>query len=252
MNTLAVALVYTGLLTAFLALISLFTRRRSFRALAAGAGALVVGFLLPQAETRVLAPQTRLDEFSPVYQFSEYHSVRIQASRDRVYAAIRAVTPDEISLFQTLTWIRRFGKSSPPNVLNAPKTTPILDTFIRTGFLLLAEDAGNEIVIGTVMGRLPPPEWARLKRSPEEFKAVDTPNVAKIAMNFRVESEQAGVSTLHTETRAYATNPSGRRAFAGYWRLIYPGSALIRRMWLRAIRLRAEPRQTGVAPRPTA
>ena len=28
--------------------------------------------------------------------------------------------------------------------------------------------------------------------------------------------------------------------FALYWRVIYPGSALIRRMWLRALRLRAE------------
>jgi len=30
-----------------------------------------------------------------------------------------------------------------------------------------------------------------------------------------------------------------RRRFAAYWRLIYPGSALIRRSWLRAIRQRA-------------
>jgi hypothetical protein len=38
----------------------------------------------------------------------------------------------------------------------------------------------------------------------------------------------------------HATDDSARRKFARYWRVIYPGSALIRRMWLRAIKLRAE------------
>jgi hypothetical protein len=40
----------------------------------------------------------------------------------------------------------------------------------------------------------------------------------------------------------YATDASTRRPFALDWRVIYPGSALIRRMWLRAIARRAESR----------
>jgi hypothetical protein len=40
---------------------------------------------------------------------------------------------------------------------------------------------------------------------------------------------------LTTETRIYATDAPTRRAFARYWRVIYPGSSLIRRMWLRAV-----------------
>jgi hypothetical protein len=47
---------------------------------------------------------------------------------------------------------------------------------------------------------------------------------------------------LTTETRIYATDTSARKKFAAYWRVIYPGSALIRVMWLRAIRGRAEQR----------
>ena len=43
-----------------------------------------------------------------------------------------------------------------------------------------------------------------------------------------------------TETRVFATDDSARRRFAAFWRVIYPGSALIRRMWLRAIQRRAE------------
>ncbi len=42
------------------------------------------------------------------------------------------------------------------------------------------------------------------------------------------------------ETRVHATDDPTKRKFAAYWRTIYPGSALIRVMWLRAIRRRAE------------
>ena len=59
-------------------------------------------------------------------------------------------------------------------------------------------------------------------------------------MNFAVEPDGAGGSRLWTETRVRADTPRGLRAFTGYWRLIYPGSALIRIEWLRAIRLRVE------------
>jgi hypothetical protein len=58
-------------------------------------------------------------------------------------------------------------------------------------------------------------------------------------MNFVVTPDAAAGSVLSTETRVFATDPAGRRRFARYWRVIYPGSAIIRRMWLRAIARRA-------------
>jgi hypothetical protein len=58
-------------------------------------------------------------------------------------------------------------------------------------------------------------------------------------MNFMVRPVGPNRSILTTETRVFANTPSARRAFGIYWRLIYPGSALIRRTWLRAIRKRA-------------
>jgi hypothetical protein len=45
---------------------------------------------------------------------------------------------------------------------------------------------------------------------------------------------------ITTETRVAATDDGARRSFKRYWRLIAPGSALIRVVWLRAIRRRAE------------
>jgi hypothetical protein len=63
-------------------------------------------------------------------------------------------------------------------------------------------------------------------------------------MNFHIEPGD-GVSTVTTETRVIGTDETAARGFAAYWRLIYPGSALIRRMWLRAIKERAEQPDRG-------
>ncbi|MCI0412232.1 hypothetical protein L0222_05445 [bacterium] len=49
-----------------------------------------------------------------------------------------------------------------------------------------------------------------------------------------------GGSLVSTETRVFANSSESLRRFAIYWRIIYPGSDLIRRMWLRAIERRAE------------
>lgn len=244
----AVVLVYAGFLLVFLGFISLLkplkllrirSRSRGALILLAGLMAVAAGMALPAKETRIAEPRTLLDDFVPVYQFSEFHSTRVAASRDRAYRAIREVTAGEILLFRTLTWIRRFGRPGPEGILNAPERLPILDVATRTGFLLLSEEPGNEIVVGTLV--VAPRGW-RLKHrpTPEGFKRLKEPGFALAVMNFRVEDAGPGACRITTETRVYATDTGSRRTFARYWRVIYPGSALIRRMWLRGIRQRAE------------
>jgi hypothetical protein len=76
--------------------------------------------------------------------------------------------------------------------------------------------------------------------APDEFKASHPAPFIKIVMNFRIEDVDATHCLLTTETRVYAVGTQPLRGFASYWRMIYPGSALIRREWLRAIKLRAE------------
>ena len=110
---------------------------------------------------------------------------------------------------------------------------------MRTGFLLLAEESDRELVIGAVVAA--PPGWRlRDRPTPEAFPAFRQPNFALAAMNFRLEDAGGGETLLTTETRVFATDAAARRRFAPYWRTIYPGSALIRVMWLRAIVRRAE------------
>jgi len=245
---LAVGLVYAGLIAVFLGGISLLKplsflgihrRLHGLFLLGLGLAVAAAGGALPAKEMRVVARQTQLDEFAPVYQFNEVHSIRVMAPRDRVYQAIKAVTPDEILFFRTLTWIRRFGRAAPQGILNAPEHLPVLEIATRTSFLLLAEARGREVVVGTVV--MAPPGWRPKGRpTPEDFKAIRQPGFAAATMNFLVEDADSNASTVTTETRVYATDASARRRFAIYWRTIYPGSALIRRMWLRAVKRRAE------------
>ena len=59
------------------------------------------------------------------------------------------VTADEILLFRTLTWIRRGGRRGPESILNPTENVPLLEVATRTAFLVMAEDSGREIVLGT-------------------------------------------------------------------------------------------------------
>lgn len=171
----------------------------------------------------------------PVWQFREFHSIRIAAPPPRVYQAIENVRADEISLFGALTWIRRGGRPLPESILNAGNREPLLDVAVRGGFVRLASDAPREIVIGTSVHT---PHGARDTLGPLLFSA-PPPGYALAAMNFLVIPDGPNASVVTTETRVYATSAPARRRFAAYWRIIYPGSALIRRMWLRAVERRA-------------
>src|SRR5580765_382047 len=251
---LGVVVLYLGLIAAFLGGVSLLrplsflairTRRQAALFLTLGFILVVVGGSLPVREARVAAPRTQLDQFAPVYQFSEFHSVRIAASKEQVYRALKLVTADEIAFFRTLTWLRRFGRPGPGSILNAPPHVPLLDVASKTSFLVLADEPDSETVLGTLVAA--PRGWRPSgKPIPDGFKALfmttNPPGFAPAAMNFRIEDAGPAACTLTTETRVYATDTSTRRHFAFYWRVIYPGSALIRRMWLRAIASRAESR----------
>ena len=195
-----------------------------------------IGVSIPTSESRVEKAETRLDEFMPAWQFNERHTIRIAASPERVFEAIQRVRANEISFFTTLTWIRRGGRKAPESILNAGDSTPLLDVATRNGFIYLANDVPREVVIGTVVTA---PRAKRGALTPETFRQSLPPGIALAAMNFLVTPDGPNASIVSTETRVFANSPESRRRFARYWRVIYPGSALIRRMWLRAINRRA-------------
>jgi hypothetical protein len=195
-----------------------------------------IGLSAPASESRVEKPETRLDEFMPVWQFNERHTIKVAASPERAFDAIRRVRANEISLFNTLTWIRRGGRKVPAGILNAGHSTPLLDVATKSGFIYLANDAPREVVIGTMV--IAPP-GSRGALTTQTFKTPLAPGFALAAMNFVVTPDGPFASIVSTETRVFASSPESRRRFARYWRVIYPGSAIIRRMWLRAVQRKA-------------
>jgi hypothetical protein len=167
------------------------------------------------------------------------HEVDIAASPAQTYQALQNVTPREIRFYRVLTWIRRGGQTGRPSILNPPLDVPILKTAMETSFRNLGEQPNVEIVFGGFTAA--PREALTRHWTPEAFAALVDPGYAKVAMNFQLVSLGAGTH-LQTETRVFATDAATRRMFTVYWRTIYPGSALIRRSWLEAIKSRAERR----------
>jgi hypothetical protein len=181
-----------------------------------------------------------LDDFLPEFDANEIHSTRVAASPADTLAAARALTPREVPLTGALMALRRLparvrGRSGGSS-RRAPDAS-ILDQMTRGGFTLLDERA-DELVLG-VVGRFWTANGGIRPVTRDEFVPFDEPGFAKAVVNFRVEGVPGG-TVLTTETRIRGTDDEASKKFRRYWRIVMPGSALIRRAWLRAIRRRAE------------
>ena len=184
---------------------------------------------------------SRLDELLPHYDFEEAHTRRVGASPAAALTAAREATPGEMPLVVLLYTLR-----SAPALLARGRGLPrekgksqweqMLES---DGFVALADEE-DEIVLGYAgqPWRVAGGAQAGVS-SAEDWKEFSAPGYVKAVMNFRADPAQDG-ALLTTETRVLATDEASRRRFARYWRLIRPGSGLIRRSWLRAAARRAE------------
>ena len=194
-------------------------------------------------------PAAPLDELIGPPQFSERHCCEVRAGPARAYAAVRAVTAIEIRPLVPLMAMRtipvairhpRAMVATAAAGLRSAGSRPALDQFTDAGFVELLDEPPHTYAAGAV-GRF----WTLSDSAPvpidglEGFRAFDAPGYAKAAIAFTVEAAPGG-ARIGTETRVVTTSADARRAFGRYWRLVGPGSALIRRSWLAAIRRRAE------------
>lgn len=140
----------------------------------------------------------------PEPEFAERHAVAIGASADRVWAALTSL---------------RFTR----------------------GFVPLRERPGREVTVGAAGRWWRPP--AKVNEpglaGPADFASFSQPGYAKATFSFTLHTLGAGRTLLVTETRVVTTSPAAHRAMRRYWRVIRPGSGLIRRYMLLAVRRRA-------------
>jgi hypothetical protein len=180
---------------------------------------------------------SELDRAAPRFEFRERHSLSIRATPERIHDAITSVTADEILLFHALIRIRQLGRPLPPSISSVPRETPLHEIATRTTFAMLADQL-RELVTATVVAR---PKGSSRPTTAADILAVRSrPGYAIATMNWTIEPRADGSCLVTTETRVHATDTGTRLRFAAYWLLIRAGSGFMRRMWLRAIRKRAE------------
>jgi hypothetical protein len=176
----------------------------------------------------------------PRYDVASAHQIAVRARPEQAYDAFLRLTPAEMPLARLLLAARSLpalvtGRRGLPS----RRHEPLLRQMQRSGFVVLAEDSGREIVIGAV-GRF----WQlspglRRDIDPASFASFSGPGLARAAMNVLIEPAEKG-SIVRTETRVALPDEASLRTFRRYWRLVGPGSALVRRDILRATRRRAE------------
>jgi hypothetical protein len=171
-----------------------------------------------------------LDEFLPEYEFSERHRIAIAASPERIDAAVRRVSLADIPAARALWFLRRLGR--PVGDARRPFVEGVV-----AGSVVLDDVPGEGIVFGVTgqFWRLRGGDRSGRPRTREQFLAYDRQDACKAVIDFRV-----APALLSTETRVHVADPAARRKFRRYWLVIRPFSGLIRILFLRAARRRAE------------
>jgi hypothetical protein len=188
------------------------------------------------------ASRTALDHVLPQADYAGSVSVKIRATPAAIFKALREVTLDEMPVAHALGSIRYLpgrlaGRMQPAT---NERSRPFFDLAAR---LVLAEEPGREVVIGSV-GRLHDlidQDFVDLD-SAEAFERFQHPNYEKHAESFRITGGNAETGyTLLAEHRTQALGAPASWKFALYWYLLVGWSGnLLLRMLLKAVKRRAE------------
>jgi len=241
-------LAYAGIVTALLGLANfafpfrfLGIRKRAIGALtlASGVALALAALYWPAGTIRVAQHGTVLDDIMPEYQFFERHSARVHARPEQVMEAARQSTFADMKSLITLMKIRAAALRLPPQQAGGlGSDMRILDAFGMSGYA--SGGSAHEVVMcgGANVRAQRPLTFHTLQECTEDHES----GAVKIAFNVSAEDAGDGWSIATTETRVLALDDSARGA-ARYWRLIVPGSGLLRRQWLDGIKRRAEGKQ---------
>ncbi|MGH2709738.1 MAG: hypothetical protein ACRDH9_00845 [Actinomycetota bacterium] len=180
------------------------------------------------------AEWTLIDEVLPEVDYRSRHDRHVHASSENVASAIEQYIIGRDSSILVRLLVRMRGLRMPSG--------PVRDVLRRSGFTILAERPGQEIVAGTT-GRF----WTLREQANmhapldlEDFDAFARPGWAKAAMTIRIEPREDGSSTLVTETRVLCMDERARHRFAPYWAFIRVFSGWIRKDLLSGIARLAE------------
>lgn len=169
----------------------------------------------------------------------ERHQVRVRAPADIALAAASGMDLRQSPVIRAILRARELVLGAAPLEASVPRG--LLAMAKATGWGVLAEVPGREVVVGTVIQPWSAKIVFRVVPA-EEFAAFHEPGYVKIAWTLRADPISAHESMARTETRVTTTDPVAREKFRRYWVLVLPGIVLIRKVLLRMAKQEAERR----------
>ncbi|MDI2089914.1 hypothetical protein [Commensalibacter oyaizuii] len=171
-----------------------------------------------------------IDKYLPQYQFSERHSIRINASADKVLQNAICYDLQNDFFCKTALILREL-----PNKILYKKNNHTIEHFSMKQFTCLETYKNTEVVFGLI-GRF----WQLNYRlnpcnNADDFLLFNQPNSAKLVFNFHTTALEQNKTMLSTETRILCTDKIAQRNFLYYWYLIRPISGMIRQRMLKTI-----------------
>lgn len=176
-----------------------------------------------------------IDEFLPVWDEREKHSIKINAPVEAVWRE-RRIDLRKTCLTRFLFKLRGLRA----------KDEITLDELSKTGFVLLGVEPQKEISFG-LTGKFWTPSGGLIRVGREDFIRFNKSDYAKAVWNFSLSETQDGATRLQTETRIFCTDGASLLKFKIYWLLIGAFSGLIRREMLSAIKNTIEEKRRNQA-----
>jgi hypothetical protein len=228
--------------------------KRAGQGLAIGAGVAAVGYAGLVAFNRArygkgsgardYDDSPLLDRFMPAPEVTEHHRIHIAAPADIVLATAKNLDVLHSRLIRAIFKARELALRARPD--ERPHPPALLEQMLSIGWVVLAERAGREIVLGAVTRPWDPePEFRSVPAA--EYLEFSEPGYVKILWTLRAEPLGDAESMFHTETRVATTDVEARAKFRTYWSFVAPGVELIRLAMLHPLKKAAERRAAKAA-----
>lgn len=195
-----------------------------------------------------------IDRYLPTFDETYIYEASVKASPDDTYAAIRETNLKD-PVIDFLFDLRELPHTIARRLRGEPvPARPPRVTFgqiMQQGpeWVILAEEAGVELVIGSI-GRFWRKDYGSHKVAQPDFVPFREPGYAKLAISLSVRATDEG-TILRYEARTATTDETARRTFRRYWRIIGSGVGIVMRRVVRRIKVAAEQKAlltTGALP----
>lgn len=241
-----VIFIITGVISLFYPLAFLFTLNR-FIAILVVIGGIIISVISLLYPVKIRHSQTnnqKIDNLLPDFAFNELHEVSINASSEKVKQILQVTGVKDIPIARLLMKIRGIADEdvdlsdrASNNLIGSDTiSTPDFNFFVVAPDEWITVMILKSVIITNNVNQPAPPEISTL----EQFTSFNTPGYIKVAINFRFISINENETILTTETRNNGITHKDNRIFGYYWRIIYPGSAIIRRVWLDTIKKKSQ------------